>query len=55
MHATLNRLLRSNINPWQIAAYALANLVGLLIVGIGLQFYRDVNACLLYTSPSPRD
>lgn len=43
MHATLNRLLRSNINPWQIAAYALANLVGLLIVGIGLQFYRDVN------------
>lgn len=44
MHATLNRLLRSNINPWQIAAYALANLVGLLIVGIGLQFSRDVNA-----------
>ncbi len=37
------KLLRTNINHWQIGAYAVANLVGLLIVGIALQFYRDVS------------
>lgn len=36
------KLLRTNINHWQIAAYAIANLVGLVIVGLALQFYRDV-------------
>lgn len=36
------KLLRTNINPWQIAAYAIANLIGMLIVGLSLQFYRDV-------------
>lgn len=36
------KLLRTDINRWQIAAYAAANLIGLLIAGLALQFYRDV-------------
>lgn len=36
------KLLKSDINPWQIAAYAAANIVGILIAGLALQFYRDV-------------
>ncbi|MCM1077047.1 MAG: ABC transporter permease [Bacteroides sp.] len=36
------RLLRRNINAGQIAGYAFANLVGLVIVLTALQFYRDV-------------
>lgn len=35
------RLLRHNISPWQIAGYAIANLIGLTIVLTALQFYRD--------------
>jgi len=46
-HTTLFRkmvwkLLRTNINSWQIAAYAAANLIGLLIAGLALQLYKDV-------------
>lgn len=37
------KLLKSNINPWQIAAYAAANIVGILIAGLALQFYRDTS------------
>ncbi|MDE6859733.1 MAG: ABC transporter permease [Duncaniella sp.] len=36
------RLLRHNISAGQLAGYALANLVGLAIVLIAVQFYRDV-------------
>lgn len=38
------RLLRRNISPRQIAGYAVANLVGLSILLVALQFYRDVKA-----------
>ncbi|MDE6153668.1 MAG: ABC transporter permease, partial [Muribaculaceae bacterium] len=37
------RLLRRNISPWQLAGYALANLVGLAIVLTAIQFFTDVN------------
>lgn len=35
------RLMRRNISVWQIAGYAIANLVGLAIVLTALQFYSD--------------
>ena len=38
----MNRLLRKNISAWQIGGYAVAMLVGLVIVLVALQFYRDV-------------
>lgn len=38
------RLLRRNISARQIAGYAIANVVGLSIVLIALQFYRDVKS-----------
>ena len=38
------RLLRKNISPWQIAGYALANLVGLAIVLCAVRFYGDVSS-----------
>lgn len=38
------KLLRSNISTWQITAYAAANIVGLFIVGVGLQFGFDLKA-----------
>lgn len=41
------RLLKRNISVKQIAGYAVANLVGLTIILVALQFYRDVKA------PSP--
>lgn len=37
------RLLRRNISPGQLGGYALANLAGLCIVLVAIQFYRDVN------------
>lgn len=37
------RLLRRNISPWQLAGYALANLVGLAIVLTAIQFFTDVD------------
>lgn len=37
------RLLRHNISAGQLAGYALANLAGLAIVLIAMQFYRDVS------------
>lgn len=39
----LRKLLHQNINPWQIIAYAAANLTGLLIVGLAIQFFRDAS------------
>lgn len=47
------KLLRTDINPWQIAAYAAANLVGLLIAGLALQFYRDVKPSDEYNNSDP--
>lgn len=38
----MNRLLRKNISAWQIGGYAVAMLVGLVIVLVAFQFYRDV-------------
>lgn len=38
------RLLRRNISRRQIAGYAIANLIGLSILMVALQFYRDVTA-----------
>lgn len=38
------RLLRHNISAGQLVGYALANLVGLSIVLVALQFYRDVRS-----------
>ncbi len=40
------RLLRRNISPSQIAGYAIANLVGLAIVLMAVQFYTDVKATM---------
>lgn len=37
----LFRLLRKNVNFWQIAGFALANLVGAVIVLFGIQAYKD--------------
>ena len=37
------RLLRKNISIGQIAGYAVANLVGLSIVLIAIQFYQDIS------------
>jgi hypothetical protein len=38
------QLLKRNINPWQIGGYALASLVGLAIVLVAVQLYRDVRS-----------
>lgn len=38
----VRRLLRRNISAGQLAGFALANLVGLVIVLIAIQFYRDI-------------
>lgn len=40
------KLLRRNISAWQIAGYAVATLVGLIIVMVAVQFYRDAAGAL---------
>lgn len=40
------RLLRRNISPGQIIGYAVANLVGLVIVLTAIQFYNDVHTAM---------
>lgn len=42
----LFRLLRKNVNFWQIAGFALANLVGAVIVLFGIQAYQDAEQVL---------
>jgi hypothetical protein len=37
----LFKLLRKNVNFWQLAGFALANLVGAVIVLFGIQAYKD--------------
>lgn len=39
----LFRLLRHNINYWQVCGFALANVIGAFIVLCGLQAYNDMN------------
>lgn len=36
------RLLRKNISAWQIGGYAAATLIGIVILTVAFQFYRDV-------------
>lgn len=43
------KLLRKNINAWQLAAYALSSLIGLAILLVAIQFYRDASSAI---SPS---
>lgn len=38
----IRRLLRRNLSPVQLLTFALANLVGLAIITVGLQFYADL-------------
>lgn len=40
------KLLRRNISLWQIAGYSIASLVGLTIVLVAVQFYRDASHAL---------
>lgn len=40
----VRRLLRRNVSAGQIGGYAIANLVGLLIVLTAIQFYRDITS-----------
>lgn len=42
----LFRLLRKGVNPWHLAWFALANLVGAVIVLLGIQAYRDAGQVL---------
>ena len=44
MISPLSRLLRANISAPQLAGYAAANLVGLVIILVAIQFYRDVSS-----------
>ena len=49
------KLLRRNISAWQIGGYALAILVGLVIVGVAVQLYCDLSPALRSDgSPSRR-
>lgn len=38
------KLLRKNISAWHIVIYLAANIAGLLVVSLGLQFARDIKA-----------
>lgn len=40
------KLIRKNINAWQIAGYSIASVVGLAIVACAIQFYRDASGML---------
>lgn len=42
----LLRLLRNNVNFWQVAGFALANMVGAVIVLFGIQAYADAGKVL---------
>ena len=46
MNALLLRLLKRHISPAQLLGFVLANLIGLGILLLGLQFYRDALAAL---------
>lgn len=42
----LTRLLRRNINLWQIAGYAVASFIGLTIIMVSVLFYGDLQAAM---------
>ena len=44
------KLLKKNISAWQIAGYTAASFVGLLIVAVAIQFYRDASSALTQDS-----
>ena len=44
------KLLRRHVSVPQFAGFFFANLLGMLIVLLSVQFYYDVLPCLLYTS-----
>ncbi|MCM1162902.1 MAG: ABC transporter permease [Muribaculaceae bacterium] len=44
MKNIISRLLRRNVSPVQTVGYALANLVGLAIMLLAIQFYRDITS-----------
>ena len=46
MNALLLRLLKRHISPAQLLGFVLANLIGLGILLLGLQFYRDALTAL---------
>ncbi len=39
----INKLLRKNTSPARIAGFIISNLIGLTIMGVGLQFYLDAS------------
>ena len=41
MNKLLWKLIRLQISPWQLAGFALANIIGLSVVLFGVQFYMD--------------
>ncbi|MBF1047370.1 MAG: ABC transporter permease, partial [Porphyromonadaceae bacterium] len=46
MNTLLLRLLKRHISPAQLLGFVLANLIGLGILLLGLQFYRDALTAL---------
>lgn len=48
----LRNILQQNINRWQIAAYAAANITGLLIITLAIQLFRDAAPVLSHSSDS---
>lgn len=46
LSAPVWQLMRRNISPWQIAGYAVANMVGLAIILTALMFYADSTTAL---------
>lgn len=45
------KLLRKNISAWQIAGYSVATLIGVVILMIAVQFYRDIAKAVGSDSP----
>lgn len=48
----LRNILQHNINRWQIAAYAAANITGLLIITLAIQLFRDAAPVLSHSADS---
>lgn len=42
MNHLVNKLLGRHINAWQLAGFVLANLLGMAIVLIAVQFFSDI-------------
>ena len=46
MNRLVLRLLRRHISPLQLVGFSLANLVGIAIILLGIQFYQDALSAL---------